>query len=60
VKKYRFEGIKSLMKEMWADRSVQNEDPWWPVAFLIDDFNNNRKAVVCASATKVIASAYNR
>jgi hypothetical protein len=54
MKKYRFEGIKSLMKEMWADRAVQNEDPWWPVAFLIDGFNNQRKAVVCASATKII------
>jgi len=55
----RFEQIKHFFHSAFSDisRSVEasdHHDPWWPIIYMVEGFNANRKTTVSASFKKTL------
>ena len=53
MKKYRFLEIRQNFVSAFSDPGRADDDPWWQVIPLIEDYNKNRGDRVAASYIKV-------
>ena len=42
----RHREIKYYLGYLFADKSLENDAPWWRISKLVPEFNNNRKKTV--------------
>jgi Transposase IS4 len=50
---YRFNEIRKFIPYLFADNTREANDPWWQFSKGIDEYNKNRRTVVCSSFLKV-------
>ena len=53
IAKHCHKEIKSFMHLIFADRSIEKEDPWWRISRGIQYFNDNRHTKIWSSYIKV-------